>query len=259
MKMGVLPSIIHYLDVHSGSLQLIASIVLVVVTAVYTILTRSMAKAASEALRPYVYLDLSFNSPVQMVIVVGNSGTKVAGNVKAVLAKSNSDNVAQVIRELPITTGIGHLSPGSTRRYEVIVGNNDLLPRDAPAATLDFDITYRDGRREHTDRQHIDLGGYRSALVFDDGGTFSRIADQLAAIERKLPERKIISPGLKKPCPYCGTQIPQSAKKCPSCLEWLSRPFAKRFPKIAAQVRRGRKRVVEDQSKGGRVERGSSS
>lgn len=260
MKMGVLPSIIHYLDVHSGSLQLMASIVLVVVTAVYTILTRSMAKAASEALRPYVYLDLSFNSPVEMVIVVGNSGTKVAGGVKAVLTKSNSDNIARVIRELPITTGIGHLSPGSTRRYEVIVGDNDLLPRDAPATTLDFDIAYRDGRRKLTDRQHIDLGGYRSALVFDDGGTLSKIADQLAAIERKLPTKTVIFPSLKRPCPYCGTQIPQSAKKCPSCLEWLSKPFAKRFSKIAAaQVRRGRKRVVEDQSKGGRVERGSSS
>src|SRR5215470_4131739 len=98
----------NFLDVHAGSLQVVASVVLVVVTAVYTILTRSMAKAASEALRPYVYLDLSFNSPVQMIIVVGNSGTRVAGNVKAVLTKSNSDNIAQLIRELPITTGIGH-------------------------------------------------------------------------------------------------------------------------------------------------------
>jgi hypothetical protein len=213
----------HFLDVHAGSLQVIASVVLVVVTAVYTILTRSIAKAASEALRPYVYLDLAFKSPVQMVIIVGNSGTKIAGNVKAALTKSNSDNVAQLIRELPITTGIGLLSPGSTRRYEVIVGNNDLLPRDAPATTLDFEITYHDGGRERTDSQHIDLDGYRSALVFDhDDGALSRIADRLAAIEGKLPGKVIVIPGLKKPCPYCGTQIPQSAKKCPSCLEWLS-------------------------------------
>ena len=183
-----------------------------------------MAKAASEALRPYVYLDLSFNSPVQMVIVVGNSGTKVAGNVKAVLTESNSDKITQLIRALPITTGIGHLSPGSTRRYEVIVGGNDLLPGDAPATTLDFEITYHDGGRELTDRQHIDLGGYRSALVFDHDKALSRIADRLAAIESKLPSKAIIVPGIKKPCSYCGTQIPQSAKKCPSCLEWLSGP-----------------------------------
>src|ERR1700730_10374076 len=110
----------HFLDVHAGSLQVIASVVLVAVTAVYTILTRSMAKAARDSHRPYVYLDLSFNSPVQMIIVVGNSGSKVAGSVKAVLINSNSDNIAQHIRLLPITTGIGHLSPGSTRRYEVV-------------------------------------------------------------------------------------------------------------------------------------------
>jgi hypothetical protein len=221
----------NFLDVHAGSLQVIASVVLVVVTAVYTILTRSMAKAASEALRPYVYLDLSFNSPVQMIIVVGNSGVRVAGNVRAVLTKSNSDNIAQLIRELPLTTGIGHLSPGSTRRYEVIVGNNDLLPEDAPATALDFKITYYDGRRELTDRQHIDLEGYRSALVFDHGGPLSRVADRLADIERKLPGQTIIFPGPRKPCPYCGTLIPQPAKKCPDCLEWLSGP-RRRIPNI---------------------------
>jgi hypothetical protein len=234
----------HFLDVHTGSLQVIASVVLVVVTAVYTILTRSMAKAASEALRPYVYLDLAFKSPAQMVIVVGNSGTKVAGNVKAVLTKSNSDKVAQLIRELPITTGIGHLSPGSTRRYEVVVGNNDLLPRDVPATTLDFEITYRDGGRERTDSQHIDLGGYRSALVFDhDDGALFRIADRLAAIEGKLPEKTIIIPGPKKLCPYCGTQIPQSAKKCPSCLvlqphfvTWVSHGRSRRWARLASDV-----------------------
>jgi hypothetical protein len=230
----------NFLDVHAGSLQVVASVVLVVVTAVYTILTRSMAKAASEALRPYVYLDLSFNSPVQMIIVVGNSGIRVAGNVKAVLTKSNSDNIAQLIRELPITTGIGHLSPGSTRRYEVIVGNNDLLPRDAPATTLDFKITYHDGRRELTDRQHIDLEGYRSALVFDHSGPLSRIADHLAGIERKLPERRIIFPGPRKPCPYCGTLIPQPAKKCPDCLEWLSGP-RRRIPGIRVTHTRRRR------------------
>jgi predicted nucleic acid-binding Zn ribbon protein len=228
----------HFLDVHAGSLQVIASLVLVVVTGVYTILTRSMAKAASEALRPYVYLDLSFNSPVEMIIVVGNSGTKVAGNVQAVLTKSNSDKIAQLVRALPITTGIGHLSPSSTRRYEIIVGNDDLLPREALATTLDFEITYYDGGRELTDRQHIDLEGYRSALVFDQDKGLSRIADRLGAIERKLPEKTIIFPGLKKPCPYCGTQIPESAKKCPSCLEWLSRSH-RRIPNFRITHSRG--------------------
>lgn len=213
----------HYLDAHAGSLQVIASGILVAVTAVYTILTRSMAKAASEALRPYVYLDLSFSSPVQMIIVIGNSGTKVAGYVKAVLTKSNNDKVAQQVRDLPITTGIGHLSPGSTRRYEIIVRGGDLLPADAPATTLDFEITYHDGRHELTDRQIIDLGGYRAALVFNDN-ELSKIADRLRDIERKLPEKVITYPGARKACPYCGTQIPSSAKKCPSCLEWLSGP-----------------------------------
>jgi hypothetical protein len=212
----------HFLDVHAGSLQVIASVALIAVTAGYTILTRSMAKAASEALRPYVYLDLSFKSQAQMIIVVGNSGNKVAGNVKAVLTESNNDNVAERIRDLPIVTGIGHLPPGSTRKYQVIVNGADLLPANAPAVTLDFQITYYDGARKLSDRQHIDLEGYRAALVFEHDPV-SKIADRLEAIERKLPDKRITLSGFfKKPCPYCGTQISQDAKKCPNCLEWLS-------------------------------------
>jgi hypothetical protein len=202
-----------------------------------------MAKAASETLRPYVYLDLAFNSPAQMVVVVGNSGTKVAADVKAVLTKSNRESLAKLIRVLPITTGIGHLSPGSTRRYQVIVKADDLLPKDAPATTLDFDITYHDGRRELTDRQHIDLGGYRSALVFDhDDGALSRIANRLAGIERKLPEKVIVFPGSRKSCSYRGTLIPQSAKKCPDCLEWLTGPRRRTLNFRITHTRRRRAR-----------------
>jgi hypothetical protein len=75
---------------------------LVLVTAVYTMLTRSMAKAATEALRPYVYLDLAFRTVAQMAIVVGKSGTRVAGNVRVKLVNSNNENLAELISNCPI-------------------------------------------------------------------------------------------------------------------------------------------------------------
>lgn len=96
-----------YLDAHSGSLQVLTSAVLILVTAVYTV-TRSMAKASQEALQPYVYLDLAFRSPAEMIVVIGNSGNKVAGHVTATLETSNSEKVAKLIRDLPTTSGIGH-------------------------------------------------------------------------------------------------------------------------------------------------------
>jgi hypothetical protein len=108
----------HYLDVHSGSFQVVASVVLVLITAVYTILTRVMAKAAREALRPYVYLDVSFVSPAEMIMQIGNSGTKVAGNVRATVTSTNSETLAELVRALPLATGVGHLAPGSTRKYQ---------------------------------------------------------------------------------------------------------------------------------------------
>jgi hypothetical protein len=241
--MAFLPNIIHYLDTHSGSFQAIASIILVLVTAVYTVLTRSIAKAATEALRPYVYLDLAFRSIAQMVIVVDNSGTRVASNVRINLISSNNEKLANLIRQLPISTGIGHLSPHSPRKYEVIISSVELLPKDEPAATLDFQVTYHDGARSISDKQSFNLDGYRSALIFDSNKDLRQIVAELRNISGKMPPRQLsIDIGVRKSCPYCGTLIAQSARKCHACLEWLSKPTAKRFPRISAtQVRRGHK------------------
>ena len=212
----------HYLDVHSGSLQVVASVVLVLITAVYTVLTRAMAKAAQEALRPYVYLDVSFISPAQMVVLIGNSGTKVAGNVKATITHANNEGLAKLIRDLPLTTGVGHLAPGSTRKYEVVVNQRDLFPTDGPAPTLEFEFTYHNGRRLISDRQEINLGGYRASLLPGYGDPSYQIRDELRNIAAKLPDRVQVFPPIRKACPYCGTMVVASARKCHACLEWLS-------------------------------------
>jgi hypothetical protein len=128
----------------------------------------------------------------------------------------------------------------------VIVSGSDLLPIGAPATTLDFTLIYHDGGRDVTDRQHIDLDGYRSALVFDEGDGLSKIADRLEAIERKIPSKTIVFPGSKKACSYCGMQIPHSAKKCPNCLEWLSGSNRRTsaFRGTHARKRQGRDRLL---------------
>lgn len=215
---------VHYLDVHSGSLQVLTSVVLIVVTAVYTVLTRSMAKASQEALRPYVYLDLAFNSPAEMIVIIGNSGNKVAGRITAVLEASNNEKVAKLIHDLPITSGIGHLAPGGKLRYSVRVNSRELLPADGPAANFTFKITYHDGKRRSSDKQVIDLDAYREALVFERDSSFG-VVDQLREIARKMPrESNGMFGSVIKLCPYCGTKLIESAKKCHGCQEWLSRP-----------------------------------
>jgi hypothetical protein len=79
-------------------------------------------------------LDLSFNSPAEMIVNIGNSGNKVAGHVTATLEDSNKEPVAKKLRDLPITTGIGHLAPGGRLRFRIIVSPSELLPDDAPAS-----------------------------------------------------------------------------------------------------------------------------
>jgi len=233
----------HYLDAHSGSLQLLSSVILVAVTIVYTVLTRSLAKAAREALRPYVYLDLSFRHVSEMVIIIGNSGTRVAGKVTVTLIGSNREKLAALIRELPLEAGIGHLSPGSIRRYSVIVDSSELLPKDAPAATFDFKIRYHDGARIVTDRQSFDLQGYRSALVFGYDEPLVQIATELKEIARKIPNSyaPILFLSARKACPYCRTLLDASAVKCHGCLEWLSGSARHPASVRSVRARRGRR------------------
>ena len=144
--------LLHFLDAHSGSIQAIASVVLVIVTIVYTILTRSMAKATRDALRPYVYLDFSFQAGgTLMAVVVGNSGSRAAAQVKVKLIKATDDELAKLFQPLPMATGIGYLSPGATRRYSLEISHTlwskDTLP------VLDFEVAYHDGSRKIIDVQ----------------------------------------------------------------------------------------------------------
>jgi hypothetical protein len=214
----------HYLDVHSGSLQVISSVVLAAITVIYTILTRTMAKAAREALRPYVYLDVFFTSPAEMYILVGNSGTKVAGDVKINLLNSSSQKLAELIEPLPFASGIGHLAPGSTRRYRLIVSPSDIFPKTGPAPTLRFKFLYHEGSRPIDDTQDIDLGGYQDSMFPWVGDPMHEIATELKDIARKIPQSRGSFLNATKLCPYCGTKLAESAKKCHSRLEWISPP-----------------------------------
>lgn len=121
-----------------------------------------MAKAARDALRPYVYLDFTFRGGgTLMFLTVGNSGSKGAADVKIKLVKSTSDELTRVFAPLPIANEIGHISPGSTRRYSLAVPINHLWPENAPSPVLEFDVSYRDGRHKIAEMQQVDFGGYR--------------------------------------------------------------------------------------------------
>lgn len=231
----------HYLDVHSGSLQVIASIVLVAVTGIYTVVTRTMARAARDALRPYVYLDVLFHSPSRMIVIVGNSGTKVAGNVQVKLVSANSDTLRRQIEELPLITGVGHLAPGGTRRYSVVVKQSDIFPDDSPAVSLEFEFAYHDGRHVIKDEQRIDLAGYLRSLFPSYADNASGIVQELSGIAAKLPDKRVTDLTPRKACPYCGTFLARSAKKCHGCLEWLTGP-SRRHPiyRTPGRVRKSR-------------------
>lgn len=217
--------VLSFLDAHSGSIQAITAVVLVIVTIIYTILTRSMAKAARDALRPYVYLDFLFpgGSGARMTVVVGNSGSKAAANVKVTLLKASKDGLRELFQPLPLATGIGHLSPGTRRAYPITVPVSPFIlwPTNAPAPVLDFEVSYRDGRHKIKDTQQIDLGGYRSSSPETEDQQ-ERIASELHNISTYM-SRLRSAPFSAKACPYCATRIERSATKCPNCLEWLTK------------------------------------
>jgi hypothetical protein len=227
-RQGFFMHLLNFFDAHSGSIQAITAVILVIVTSIYTILTRTMAKAARDALRPYVYLDFIFpgGSGTRMTVVVGNSGSRAAASVKVRLLKASQDELVtafnrELFRSLPLATGIGHLSPGTTRKYAVVFPVSQWLA-DAQASVLDFEITYRDGHHKMTDTQQINFAGYRASSS-EDEDQLQKIASELHMIATRGPTNSPVSPSLTKICAYCATRIDQSATKCPNCLEWLPR------------------------------------
>jgi hypothetical protein len=210
---------LRFLDAHSGSIQAIASVVLVAVTIVYTVLTRSMAKATRDALQPYVYLDFSFQAGgTLMGVIVGNSGSRAAAQVKVKLVKSTDDELAKLFQPLPMATGIGYLSPGATRKYSLEISHT-LWSKDS-LPMLDFEVSYHDGGHKITEIQQIDLGGYRSSSPAG-GDPLQIIASELRHISTRMSITRPPSRDVKV-CPYCGTHIARLARKCPGCLEWIS-------------------------------------
>ena len=206
------------------------------------------SKAAREALRPYVYLDIFFLSPAEMIILVGNSGNKVANNIRVKLVDASSKKLAELIGTLPLESGMGHLAPGSTRKYRLIVSTHDIFPNDEPPPTLRFELLYHDGLRPVSDAQEIDLAGFDQSLFPWTGDSTHEIVGELKQIVRKMPEPRR-SLNSYKLCPYCGTRLIESAKKCHGCLEWLSGPAARPqnlrssarpFRTASKRVRRGR-------------------
>lgn len=213
--------VLHFFDVHSGSMQAIAALILVIVTIIYTILTRRMAKAARDALRPYVYLDFTFpgGSGVEMLLTVGNSGSKAAADVRVKLIKSTREDLVELFAPLPLAA-IGHLSPGGTRKYSLIVSST-LWPQGQPSPVLDFEIAYHDGRHKIAETQRIDFAGFFLSVPANES-SLGEIASTLERISRGMPSKKVVFPFSTKTCPYCASQISSSAKKCPHCLEWVS-------------------------------------
>ncbi len=238
-----LARVLHFFDVHSGSMQAIAAIVLVIVTIIYTILTRRMAKAARDALRPYVYLDFTFpgGSGTEMLLTVGNSGSKVAADVRVKLTRSSREDLVQLFAPLPLAS-IGHLSPAGTRKYSLIVSST-LWPQNQASPVLDFEINYHDGRHKITEMQRIDFAGYLLSAPPREG-SLGEIASTLENISRNMPSKKTSFPFTAKICPYCASQINSSAKKCPNCLEWISggRPLRNRSMAISTKVQKLRPR-----------------
>ena len=218
---------LNFLDAHSGSIQAITAVVLVIVTTIYTILTRTMAKAARDALRPYVYLDFLFpgGSGTHITVVVGNSGSKAAASVRVRLLNEKKEGLSAALSHelswsLPLATGIGHLSPGSTRKYNVLFPAGAWLADTPASLVLDFEITYHDGRHKITDTQQINFGGYKASSP-EGEDQLQKIATELHSIATRESPWSSASPYLTKICPYCATRIDQSATKCHNCLEWL--------------------------------------
>lgn len=205
----------------AATVQIISTIVLVVVTGWYVVLTKGLLSAARSNQAPQVVVEFAMTSHYQLDFIIANTGARPAQELLFTFARDIEDESGRPLRELgAFKHGIKYLAPGRSYAYRVYV-KKDALGAAPGTNVIDLTVTWGDGSQSLKDHVVLDL-----AVV--DGMLFSTFADPMTgvvkALEKLRPrdnmaERMGFTTGPS--CPACGEPIKHGARKCPHCLEWL--------------------------------------
>jgi hypothetical protein len=213
---------IHWLDQHSGSMTVLATVVLVLVTAWYVILTRRIAQATVEAQRAYVFVDLVPEMTGRsFVLVVTNDGTRAASHVMLRVASASNPGLTAALNEIEcVKSGLAYVAPGRVYRYLGIIPQGSPSVFDAGAGSVRIEISYSDSDRSYTDASHLDLTALNGVQVSSFANPMDGAQRAIERVGERMP-RQAIGFRFKAICRYCASEINSGAAKCPACGEWL--------------------------------------
>jgi hypothetical protein len=197
--------ILHFLDAHASAVQGFVAIVqgfmaivLVGVTAYYAGLTKSIARSAVDAQRPYVFFDLVGNGYGMMEFIVGNDGSRAAQDVRFALKTEGSDRLDGRLRDLAVfDSGLPYLAPGRRYRFnlETSVADASIFERqDGQAVTLAINMAYRGGKQKITDEMFFDFSALNGVGTASFADPLTAISEQLKVISQSMI-RKSSRPG----------------------------------------------------------------
>ena len=154
--------LLDWLNLNSGAIQALSTVVLVVVTLGYVLLTRQMVQAMKASQRPYIYLDVAGHVGL-LELGVNNYGERAAEHVKFTILKEIADRHGKPISEgTPLRRGIRYLPPGQGYRFDAIVAS-EVYTGPAGANVLDLKVTYKYGGKSYEDQLTIDFADFEGA------------------------------------------------------------------------------------------------
>lgn len=156
---------------HADVLSALSTVVLAVLTLVYVILTRKLAKTAMAGQRPAIWLDLEVVSPSNIFFTIGNGGSTPARNVrfkvkdKFYWGKAGNSGTGvkglQVVKE-----GIPYIPPGRVWKYDV---GEARLPSSSDSdneCKIDIELTFDSDLEKGIKRKFVfDIATFRGVLL----------------------------------------------------------------------------------------------
>jgi|GEM_PF-1229319 len=211
----------------------IATVCLAIFNLWYIKLSKSMLDEMKSTRDPSVFADIELPEKNYIQLSIGNTGVSSAKNIKFTVDEnlpwfSDTDS----IKNLPIVkNGIPYLSSG--RILKISVGHVNWKKINKTKGIVKINLEYEsefNGEKYYRENI-IDLTQYGGVRFDSFHSTGESVARAIRDAERTRSSEKRLEKGPrglalmenfnKKDCPICGEKIPQKAKKCPQCHEFI--------------------------------------
>lgn len=199
----------------------VATVALAILTWRYVRLTNLLDETRASR-GPMVYIDIE-PSISDVKLVIGNSGLSPAFNVTFTVAdtipwKKRGFNSLPIIKE-----GIAYVAPKRVLKFTAgYINWSEVLKSDSRA---EFSVTYEGQmQKKQISTFHIDLNQYEGVLLESFKDPAHYVAEAIRNIEKNKDVTDAVTKFLlskTKRCSFCFSEIPEKAKKCPHCLEFL--------------------------------------